>query len=474
MSVALKRAAGQKRAEAREKFGQLEAVIERQLKGELQEGESRLSATDIAERRKAIDDLINEAKEIEGMTTLSGIMGRPDVSNGARDMLPDTRSGGGDDDEPKAEKVFESLGEYLRAVRSSSGSFDANIKLTDRQRAVLSALGTAATRLEQGEPVSAKEFGPAELKTLVGDDVGSAGRADYLVPREYMSELLRIMGESQQFANRARRVPMTRRTIVFPRLVQDATDVNRPIFGFAAVTKIAEAATKPEREPRFDQLTLTAVKYAAYLEASDELLADSIVDLPPVLIDLLTSAIAYEFDRDTIRGTGVGEPQGFLGSAASLVVPRTASEDVTYADILNMEARFFGTNGIYLFHQSAIPKIYGLQQNNLLAWNKDLTAAVPGTLLGRPMVRTSKLPPVGFEGDFNLVDPSFYLVGELQNITVANSIHYRFRNDVTAWRAVYRATGTPWPAGTFSHEASGGALTWEVSPFVVLGDTTAS
>lgn len=472
-AVALKRLAATKRDEAHTRMDTLRAKLTEQAEGKT-EGGTRLTNEEITAETAAIEALIAEAKGYEGVDTLDGMMNQdPSRMTPAARELANAHNQGKEVVAGQQTRHFKSLGEFLRSVRSAQGGYD-GYKMNQDQSKILRHLAKQATALEQGEALTLKEFGPDELKVLVGDDTGSAGRGDYLVPTETMSELLRVMGEQQQFANRTRRIPMARPTVIFPRLVQTDVTNTRPLFSFAAVTKIAEAATKPEREPTFDQLSISAVKYAAYVEASDELLVDSIIDLPPVLTDLLTSAISYEYDRDTMRGSGTGEPLGVLNSPAMLTIPREDPSSVTIGDLFNLEAHFFGTNGIWLFHQSAIPKIYALQSNNIVAWTNDLTAAVPGTLLGRAMVRTVKLPSLGNVGDFNLVDPSFYLTGEIQGITVANSIHYRFRNDVTAWRAVYRAAGTPWPAGTFANESDGSTMGWEFSPFVNLGNAVSS
>lgn len=463
-TIQMKRQAGELRQQAQAKLEELRVTITRQMDGKLEEGETRYTAEELAEKRGEIQALLDQAKEYEDLDSLEGMMKRPaDAAPEANRIL---NTEGQAEDKPQG--AFKSIGEFMRAVRTTMGQYDSPVPMTKERRQELTRLYHAATALDRGEKLPVKDLGDLDLKTLVGDDTGSAGRGDFLVPTEHMSELLRVMGEQQVFANRARRVPMSRRTVDFPRLAQTTATDTRPLFSFAAVTKIGEGAQKPEREPTFEQLVLTAIKYAAYLEASDELLSDSIVDMPPVLVGLLTGAIAYEYDRDTIRGSGTAEPQGFIGSAAEYAVNRATANQIGTSDIFEMEARFFGGEGVYLFHPNVIPQIYSLAASNVIAWNRDLASAVPGVLLGRALVRTHKLPLLGTKGDFNLVDPSFYLVGDLQRVTVANSIHYQFRNDVTAWRATFRAAGTPWPAGTFSHEASAGSKTYEVSPFVVL------
>ncbi len=473
--IKLTRKAGELREGAQTELKELRERVEKQYAGELAEGESKLSPEEIAEATQSIEDKFVEAKSIEKMNSLEGLAERAasgtDVSDGVKQILaqagfaPNT-----DENEP----VFKSVGDFFRAVRAAQGNYPSKT-LTQAERAKLSELAAGATAQELGDQWSEKIVGKAEAekafeqKDLAGDDTAAA-----LVPTIHMTELLRTMGEQQQFAQRARHVPMARRTIDFPRLIQtDATDT-RPFFGFAAITKIGEGVQKPVHEPAFEQFTLTAVKYAAYVEATDELLAESIVGVPPILTGLLTDAIAYEYDRDLMRGSGSSEPQGFIGSAAEWQQNRIAVVDVQLGDIFGMEERFFGTGGIYLHHPSVIPDLYGLAVSNIIVWNADLATDVPGTLLGRPLVKTHKLPALGTAGDFCLVDPSFYLAGDLQSITIANSTHFQFRNDLTAWRAVFRGAGSPWPAGLFSTEASGGLMTYRVSPFVTLSDVAAS
>jgi HK97 family phage major capsid protein len=472
--IQLTREASDLRNRAGEIVEGLKSTIEAQ-RAEGFEG-TRLTADEIAQRKDEAQALISEAKALEDLNSLDGLMARPDEqkSTGAR-VIENTYSGAVTQEEGGSVLGGKTLGHFMRAIRSAHGQYENSVDLSQDERKEISALRKLATDFDKDVPLSEITVKGHELKTLVGDNTGSSGRGDYLVPPEHLSELLRAMGENQQFINRARRVPMNRRVVDFPRLAQTDGDNTRPMYSFAAVVTIGEAAEKPEREPTFEQLVLTAYKYAAYVEASDELLSDSIVDLPPVLATLLTDAIAYEYDRDGIRGAGDGSsrPQGFIGSNAEFAVERGDANEIGLEDIFAMESRLFG-EGIYMFHPSAIPQLYGLTKDNIVVWNGDASAATPGTLLGRELVRTHKLPTLGNKGDLCLVDPSFYLAGDLQRITIANSIHYRFRNDVTAWRAVFRGAGTPWPAGTFSSEASGGNKTWEVSPFVVLGDPAAS
>jgi HK97 family phage major capsid protein len=491
-TIELKKKAGELREQAHAKQEELKAAINKQLAGELAEGETRLTHAEIAERTKEVRDLMAEAKAIEDVESLDGIMSRPaDQRSGQANALVEALNlinSGAVEGKDVPTSPFRGIGEFFRGVRVLAGPSEMwTHSLTEPQRKWMQAMWRLATVYERGDDVYMEEkklFGEGgeaavdamkqlEAKTIVGTASDVSG-GEHLVPTEYMTRMLEIMGEQQVFINRAFHVPMTRRTISFPRLKQTDVADTRPLFSFAAITKVSEGGEKPEREPTFEQFPLTAVKYAAYVEGGDELLAESIVAVPPVLVRLLTNAIAYEYDRDGMRGSGSGEPQGFVGSAAEMVCSRKTASQVNLDDVFAMESRFFGGTGMYLHHPSVFPQLAALNATNVIVWNPDLATRAPATLLGRPLVRTHKLPVLGTKGDFCLVDPQYYLAGDLQRITVASSMHYKFRNDITAWRAVFRAAGSPWPAAPFSSESSGTAFTFRVSPFVVLGAVATS
>ena len=93
---------------------------------------------------------------------------------------------------------------------------------------------------------------------------------------------------------------------------------------------------------------------------------------------------------------------------------------------------------------------------------------VPSTLFGYPVFYNEHCSAVGVAGDVILADWSKYLIGDRQAISIDSSKHFRFQNDITAWRAVHRVDGQPWLSDYFT--LADGTAT--VSPFVILGDKT--
>ena len=75
--ITLKRTAGEKRERAHQMFKDLEDHILRQARDELKEGETQLTGDEIAKRRQAADDLLQEAQAIQGVDDLKGIFEQP-------------------------------------------------------------------------------------------------------------------------------------------------------------------------------------------------------------------------------------------------------------------------------------------------------------------------------------------------------------------------------------------------------------
>ena len=99
-------------------------------------------------------------------------------------------------------------------------------------------------------------------------------------------------------------------------------------------------------------------------------------------------------------------------------------------------------------------------------WQPNARDGMPGTLMGYGIDYTEKLPTLGTSGDLLLADWSYYLIGDRQATTIDSSMHFRFRNDLTAWRAVHRVDGQPWLSAPLT--LADGVT--QISPFVILGD----
>jgi len=277
--------------------------------------------------------------------------------------------------------------------------------------------------------------------------------------------------EDNPIRARATVIPMRRRQLQIPTLDQTGTTSGETRqHGGIVASWTEEGVSKDETEPSFRQINLVAHKLVCYTEASDELLADEAVGLVAFLQSPMgfTGAIRWEEEYCFLRGTGAGQPLGVLNAAATITVNRAAAGAIGVADIFNMLSQHHGDVPCWHISRAAMPQLLALNgpaANPSYIFIPNAREGAPGTLFGFPIYYTEKLPTLGAAGDILLADWNYYLIGDRQATTIDNSMHYRFRYDLTAWRAVHRVDGQPWLSAPLT--LADGAT--QISPFVILG-----
>jgi len=310
-----------------------------------------------------------------------------------------------------------------------------------------------------------------EAKDLV-ENIGASG--GFLVPIQQETQLLQVPGPESVVRPRCTVVPMRRRQIRWPTLDQTNTTAGRPAWYGGVLAKwTEEAASKDETEPTFKQINLVAHKLVCYTEASDELLDDSAVGLEALLSSIYQQVIAWYEEEAFVNGTGAGQPRGVINAPATFAQARAAAGAVGIVDIINMLEHFHGSNPIWLLSRSLLPSLMQLNgpaANPSYVFMPSARDGMPGTLFGYPVFYNEHCPLIGARGDIGLYDFKMYLIGDRQGTTIDASKHFRFQNDLTAWRAVHRVDGQPWLSQPIYLQDG----TTQVSPFVVLDAGTGS
>jgi HK97 family phage major capsid protein len=173
-----------------------------------------------------------------------------------------------------------------------------------------------------------------------------------------------------------------------------------------------------------------------------------------------------------MRGTGVGEPEGYLNCPAFINVNRNAANSIRLVDVTGMIARLLpGSMGraVWIASVTAIPQLTALADAaGNTVWINVGTGAqttMPGTLFGRPVIFSEYASALGTRGDLSLIDPKAYLEGQRSGVEIAVSKDFKFDTDLTAWKVKCRNDGKAWIKSTL--KLGDGANT-AVSPFVVL------
>lgn len=308
----------------------------------------------------------------------------------------------------------------------------------------------------------------------VMNSFGSTVPADggFLIPEYLRSELLRIALEKAIVRSRGRVVPMESLTVPFPMI--DATSNASNIYGGVTAYWTEEAASLTDSSPTFGRVKLEAKKLTAYSEIPNELFADSIISLQMFINEIFPEAIAWFEDIAFIRGSGVGEPLGFLNAAATVTVNKEvgqATGTLVWENIVKMYARMLPSSldsAVWIAHIDTFPELATMALSIGTAgsaiWLNNGVGPAPMSILGRPVVFTEKVNSLGTTGDINFVDLSYYLIGDRQAIQADTSPHYRFQNDQTTVRFIERVDGRPWIQSAITPNQGSNTL----SPFVQL------
>jgi len=122
---------------------------------------------------------------------------------------------------------------------------------------------------------------------------GAAGTGGALVPDEYQWDIVKLARNDFFMLREARVVNMNSDTLYLP------TEATLP-----TVEWDDEAGTIGASEGTFGQVTLTAKRINSLVTLSNELLADSAMDVVSILTEQLSYGTNYEIDKQSLAGTG--------------------------------------------------------------------------------------------------------------------------------------------------------------------------
>lgn len=298
----------------------------------------------------------------------------------------------------------------------------------------------------------------------------------FLVPEQFRSDLLMWMLEASVFEPLTTRIPMETQRTLIPTV--DSTGNASSVFGGIVCYWVDEATAPTESNAKFGQIVLDAKKLMAYCTAPQELVADATA-FEAFLRAALPAAMAFERDYRIARGTGAGEPLGFVNCDAAVIasaVSGQGSNTIVVENLAAMYARMLPTslnNAVWLASIDTFPQLatmaLSVGTGGAPVWltNGGVAGAPPMSIYGRPVLFTEKLPSLGTTGDIMFTDLSFYLLGDRQVMQASASSDFLFSSDRIAYKVIQRLDGKPWLQSAITPKNSGNNL----SPFVQLSST---
>ena len=286
----------------------------------------------------------------------------------------------------------------------------------------------------------------AEYKAA-GLSEGVAADGGVLVPVEYAATVIEFATMQSPILSRVWQLPLSSNVLKIPRLVQAAGSY----FGGLTLYWADEAELKTKTKPKFQQLTFTAKKLIGLCYLTDELIADSMINITNYITGLFTRAFQYEMERVVLSGSGVGQPLGVVNDPSVNIVARTTAGTVGYTDVVNLD------NALDENFRDLTWICRKTTQNTLMALRDTNQRPIfmadyavfsgqplhPPTMISYPVMRTRNTPALGGQGDLILGDLSMYLWTPRQALTIDTSMHSRFEYDETGIRFVARMDGKP-------------------------------
>lgn len=273
----------------------------------------------------------------------------------------------------------------------------------------------------------------------------------YLVPEEVSSGIIRYMTEKSIIRGRATVKTTRSNNKSFTKMNQ--TDNQ---FGGVTLYVIPESGEITESNPVFGKVLFKLAKIAGLTTITDELMQDNNVGLINYVTTLFGEALNYFEDNLFVNGTGVGEPIGILVSSLCSSVSRETVSTVGIKDLLNMDDEIpseLEGGLVWLMRKKTYNTLRGLraevyngstsvETGNFLI-TPDITGKGPGTMLGYKIVKTEKVAAYGSDGDVVLANLKGYGILDKANggMSVATSMHTRFKYDETQMRFIKRVDG---------------------------------
>lgn len=306
-----------------------------------------------------------------------------------------------------------------------------------------------APHLLQQAGIDMKDYNDRCLEEYkaAGMSEGVAADGGVLVPVEYAATVIEFATQQSPILSRVWQLPMSSNVLKIPRLVQAAGSY----FGGLTLYWADEAEQKTKTKPQFQQLTFTAQKLIGLCYMTDELIADSMINITNYITGLFTRAFQWEMERVIIAGSGTGQPMGIVNDPSVNIVARTAAGTISYPDIVNLDSILDEnfTDLTWLCRKTTQNTLVALRDANqrpiFLADYAVFSGQPlhPPSMVSYPVMRTRNVPAMGSQGDLILGDLSHYLWTPRQALTIDTSMHSRFEYDETGIRFVARMDGKP-------------------------------
>ena len=327
----------------------------------------------------------------------------------------------------KRAKAWDAAKAFLDSKRGNDGMLSAEDAATyDSMEADVVALGREIERLDRqaaidrelshpvGKPITERpgadadqgktgratdEYNAAFWRTMRAKSVphevlnalqvGVESEGGYLAPDEYQRTLIEALEEQNIFRQLAHVISTSSGDRKIPVVASKGT-----------ASWIDEEAAYPESDDSFGQVSIGAYKLATMIKVSEELLNDSVFDLPSYIAREFARRIGAAEEEAFFTGNGTGKPTGVLNATggAETGVTAASATAITMDEVMDLYYSLrapYRRNAVFIMNDSTIKAIRKLKNGNGdYLWQPSVTAGTPDTLLNRPVYTSSYMPAI--------------------------------------------------------------------------------
>jgi HK97 family phage major capsid protein len=337
-------------------------------------------------------------------------------------------------------------------------------------------LGDFANSVRMASMRSGGELDPrlrnAAVSTYGNEGAGADG--GFAVPPDFRTDILAPVFNEDSLLAMTDRLQSSSNTLTLP------TDTTTPWQTSGGIQSYwtAEGASKTQSKPALGETTLKLHTLATLVPVTEELLEDSPA-MGAYLNRKAPEKMDFKVSDAVVRGTGVGQPLGFLNSPALVTVAAEGGQSADTINVTNL-AKMWGRlpiqsrrTAVWLMHpdvEAQLP-LMSLANQPVYLPPGGVSGNMYGSLWGRPVIPHQVAETIGDVGDVMLVDLKQYLTvtktgggRDANGLKSDVSIHLWFDQDMVAFRFTLRVAGQPWwPSAIAQRDGSN-----TQSPYVTL------
>jgi len=239
-------------------------------------------------------------------------------------------------------------------------------------------------------------------------EVGTDSEGGYLVPDEYERTLIEALEEKNIFRRLAHVIHTSSGERKIPVSVSKGT-----------AAWIDEEAAYPESDDSFGQVSISAYKLATMIKISEELLNDSVFNMPAYISKEFARRIGAAEEEAFFTGNGTGKPLGILAATggAQTGVTAASSTAVTFDEIIDLYYSLrapYRQNGVFIMNDATIKALRKLKNGSGdYIWQPSVTLGAPDRVLNRPVYTSQYMPTLAAGAKTILFgDLSYYWVAD--------------------------------------------------------------